>query len=451
MWKRLVCVGLVIVFCFTTFPSIIKQVYTQGHESDYASAEVEHTTHTQEGKKKDNSVNFAVMSDIQMKDNDDDDIEKLERAMDMVNKYAPNQDAIAVVGDLTNNGREKQYNRFMTSFLEKKQPDAVPLLAIGNHDYWNNLTAITSHNRFKDKTGMKHIFYHHVINGYHFIVLGPESGTTHGLYSISQIKWLKKQLEMAKKDDKKQPIFVFLHQHIRGTVYGSDEWGTAINQTALYETLKQYPQVITFSGHSHYPLSSPRSIHQRDFTSIGLSSVNYMEVEEGMTQGNFPSGHTDVSQGIVVEAKGNKVKIKRIDFLSGNIIGQPWVLREPSDKSHFRYTDGRDKTKPIFPKQASVVINEKKSSRKSLALIFDQALDNECVHAYRIKVMEQGTEKVVSDQQMFSEFYKTPMPEKLNTTVEKLEKGKTYRIEITAIDSFQNESEKALIVEGKTK
>ncbi|MBM7363305.1 metallophosphoesterase family protein [Priestia taiwanensis] len=438
---------MIALMCVITFPTVMKQVTTYGEESDYASAEVEHTTHDEQ----ENRVTFAVMSDVQMKDNDDDDISKLERALDMVNKYAPKQDAIAVVGDLTNNGREKQYNRFMTTFLEKKQQEAVSLLAIGNHDYWNNLSARNSHKRFKDKTGMKNIFYHHVINGYHFIVLGTESGTTHGLYSIPQIKWLKRQLKMAERDNPTQPIFVFLHQHVKGTVYGSDEWGTSTNHTFLYKALAQHPQVVTFSGHSHYPLSSPKSIHQRDFTSIGLSSVNYMEVEEGMTQGSFPTGHTDVSQGIVVEANGDNVKIKRIDFLAGKTIGKPWVIRKPSKVTTFSYTDNRDKVKPIFRNDAKVSIDEGKSSKKSLEITFDQALDNECVHAYRIKVIDQETNEVVSEKQMFSEFYKTPMPVKLDAKIEGLEKGKTYRIEITAIDSFLNESEAPLIVQGTTK
>ncbi|WP_391509256.1 DNA gyrase C-terminal beta-propeller domain-containing protein, partial [Bacillus pumilus] len=30
----------------------------------------------------------------------------------------------------------------------------------------------------------------------------------------------------AQKDDPEKPIFVFLHQHIKETVYGSHEWGT---------------------------------------------------------------------------------------------------------------------------------------------------------------------------------------------------------------------------------
>ncbi|MGK0537381.1 metallophosphoesterase family protein, partial [Bacillus sp. 'calajunan'] len=93
-----------------------------------------------------------------------------------------------------------------------------------------------------------------------------EEVKTHGYYSDKQINWLKEEMEKAQKDDPEKPIFVFLLQHIKDTVYGSQEWGTK-DSAKIYEVLKQYPQVITFSGLSHYPLDDPRSIHQKDFTS----------------------------------------------------------------------------------------------------------------------------------------------------------------------------------------
>ena len=95
---------------------------------------------------------------------------------------------------------------------------------------------------------------------------------------------VKRRNGKSTKDDPEKPIFVFLHQHIKDTVYGSQEWGTQ-DSAKINAVLKEYPQVITFSGHSHYPLDDPRSIHQKDFTSVGTSSVSYMEVEGGKVQG----------------------------------------------------------------------------------------------------------------------------------------------------------------------
>lgn len=36
----------------------------------------------------------------------------------------------------------------------------------------------------------------------------------------------------------------------------------------------QYPQVIDFSGHSHYPINAPTSIHQNYFTSLNTGSFD---------------------------------------------------------------------------------------------------------------------------------------------------------------------------------
>ena len=57
--------------------------------------------------------------------------------------------------------------------------------------------------------------------------MSPEDGTTHGYYSDKQINWLKEEMAKAQKDDPKTN-FRILHQHIKDTVYGSQEWGQKI-------------------------------------------------------------------------------------------------------------------------------------------------------------------------------------------------------------------------------
>lgn len=91
--------------------------------------------------------------------------------------------------------------------------------------------------------------------------MSPENGTTHGYYSDKQINWLKEEMAKAQKMTQKTD-FRILHQHIKETVYGSHEWGTQ-DSAKINAVLKEYPQAITFSGHSHYPLDDPRSIHQK--------------------------------------------------------------------------------------------------------------------------------------------------------------------------------------------
>src|SRR5699024_764621 len=97
---------------------------------------------------------------------------------------------------------------------------------------------------FLQKTGMKAIHYRKVVKGYHFIVLATEDDTCRGKFGKEQIAWLDKQLQIAHEDDPQKPIFVFHHQPIMGTVYGS-EWGFEENRDLFYHTLSKYPRAIS--------------------------------------------------------------------------------------------------------------------------------------------------------------------------------------------------------------
>ena len=113
------------------------------------------------------------------------------------------------------------------------------------------------------------------------------------------------------KDDPENR-FCILHQHIKDTVYGSQEWGTK-DSAKINAVLKEYPQVITFSGHSHYPLDDPRSIHQKDFTSAGTFCKLYGG-RGWQSARNIPSESRALSQGLLVEVDDKEVTINRRDF-----------------------------------------------------------------------------------------------------------------------------------------
>jgi 3',5'-cyclic AMP phosphodiesterase CpdA len=345
---------------------------------------------------------------------------------------------------------QEEYDRFFSLNNAKKQTQTVSLFAIGNHDYWNGLSEEEAQKRFLKETGMDSIYYHKVIKGYHFIILGPENGLTEGYYSKEQIKWLGEQLEQAEKDDPKKPIFVFLHQPMKNTVFGS-EWGTEINGELLYNTLKEYPQVINFSGHTHYPLDDPRTIHQKDFTSVGTSSVSYMWTEAGYLQGELPPGCEKISQGLIVEVYKNKVVIKRRDFHKNDWTGKPWEIKLPVQKKKFEYTETRDQINPTFPKEASISIVKENTAANSLEIKFSQAVDNLLLHSYKVTAKEKETGKTVTEYKAFSEYYNDPVPKWLSLPVQGLKPGTTYVIKVTALDAFGNESKNSIIIEGKTK
>ncbi|MBS4214311.1 metallophosphoesterase family protein [Neobacillus rhizophilus] len=392
---------------------------------------------------------FPVISDVHINYNNNGTLEKFVTTLEQLNKVVPKQDAFVVVGDLTDYGNASEYDKFMSAYNVRKQPQAVSMFAIGNHDYWNGLSAANAQKRFCEKTGMESIYYHKVIKGYHFIVLYTEDGTTEGTFSVKQIEWLGEQLRIANEDDPKKPIFVFHHQPIKGTIYGS-EWGFNQNRDLFYDTLKEYPQVISFSGHTHYPLDDPRIIHQKDFTSIGTSTGAYLWLDSGRIQGEVPEDAGILNQALIVEVHNNKVIIKRRDIHNDDWTGEPFEISYPANKHNFKYTEDRDKKSPFFTNDAMLSIVNEKTTATGLVIMFTQAKDNLLVHDYKVVARNVETNEVAKEFLAFSEFYKDPVPNPLTLPIDELMPNTTYEIEVHALDAYENVSNNSLKVLGKT-
>ncbi|USK28219.1 metallophosphoesterase [Bacillus sp. CMF21] len=392
---------------------------------------------------------FPVISDVHINADSNNTLEKFTTTLEQLNRAVPKQHAFVVVGDLTDNGVTAEYDKFMSAYNTKKQSKAVSMFAIGNHDYWNGLSVTDAQKRFFEKTGMKSIYYHKVIKGYHFIVLGTEDGRTEGTFSQKQIDWLGEQLRQANADDPKKPIFVFHHQPIKDTIYGS-EWGFSENRDLFYNTLKEYPQAITFSGHTHYPLDDPRIIHQKDFTTIGTSTGAYLWLDSGRIQGEVPEGADILNQALVVEVYDNKVLLHRRDIHKNAWTGEPFEISYPADKRKFKYTEDRDKNAPFFKPNSMLAIDHEKTTAASLAIMFTQAKDNLLLHDYKVVVKKAETKEIAKQFLAFSEFYKDPVPNPLTLPIDGLLPNTLYEIEVHALDAYGNVSRNSLKVLGKT-
>ncbi|MFC4102725.1 LamG-like jellyroll fold domain-containing protein [Paenibacillus xanthanilyticus] len=386
-----------------------------------------------------NNLVFPVISDIHINGSVRAS-SKFKATMEQINAIAPDYDALISVGDLTDNGTSAEYDELMSIYNGLKQPNAQHLFAIGNHDYYGSATPQAAQSLFKSKTGMDGLYYDRWLNGYHFIVIGSEDRATNGTLSDAQIEWLDAKL--AENASPNKPIFVFFHQHISNTVYGSDLWGHTQNAAKLYSTLAKYPQAITFSGHSHYVLDDPRTAHQRDFTSFGTAAIRYPELEPGKVQGNHPTD--DITQGYIVEVRDDKVLVKRRDFHANAWTGEDWVIDYPAMKSKFKYTDNRDTVKPAFPASAKATVVGGSVTETKFRLEFDQAMDNLNVHSYEIIVTNDKTGQKATSVLAFSDFYLDPVPAKLAFDIGGLTGDTAYTASVTAIDSFGNRSDKAL-------
>jgi 3',5'-cyclic-AMP phosphodiesterase len=268
-------------------------------------------------------LQISVISDVHI--GGEREVNKLTQALKDYKKIAPNYDALAVVGDLTNQGLESQYDSFMKTLSNNIPPTAEKIFAMGNHEYFEGknwpkpgLTDNVLMDRFIKKTGMPGIYYDKWIKGYHFITLGGEqsrvSNPDNGDYAIiseAQYSWLEKTLQVS--SDPKKPIFVFLHQPLDDTVYGSHFWGAGLKDKKLFTILSHYPQVILFSGHSHCILSHPKTVYRENFTMVNTASTSYTWSED--TDKALP-----YSQGLLVNVYENMVEIKAREFTNGTWI-----------------------------------------------------------------------------------------------------------------------------------
>ncbi len=386
----------------------------------------------------DPDLRFAVISDIHVTPTKENEKERLKNVFSTINDLDENMDALAIVGDLTDNGSYAQYKAFRDIVSENKSDSLKLIASMGNHEG-------DTEELFTDMTGNEPR-QNIVINGYHFITMSPRYNDE--VYGGSTYKndeeWLRQQLEEATKEDPTKPIFVFQHHGIKDTCYGTDDWNTA----DLKDVLDDYPQVVDFSGHSHYPLNDPLSIDQDNFTAINTSTTSYFELESGMKYGTIPPNARNAYQMMVLDVTGTQVRVRKLDLLSGQYIGEDWVFDTAKGKEGFTYTDDRAETSklPYFTSDAAVKVSDIEENGCKITIdqadIEDPIGDNndEIVHSYRFDFINKATGEVDSSQKIWSEYYFLPMSETLTESFQGLKSGTEYEVKVTALNAYGLES-----------
>ncbi len=251
--------------------------------------------------------------------------------------------AITVVGDMTQSGKEKEYENLQE--IMKVGTDLPYYYVMGNHDsrWQDSFEAAT--NRFAEKTGMpvtpSKPYYDKWINGYHFIFLCTESDNQDIAYlSDTQLGWLDEKLGEKAKTDK--PIFVFLHQPISQTlppkyingVSGSDE----VQDQKILEILGKYPQSILISGHIHNEITGSATLYNSKFCTM---------LRDGCA-GPGQSDNPLLPEGLMIEVYGDKVIVKGRNFYNKQTIWSTVI---------HNYTKERlkeDKLPPSAPQKLSI-------------------------------------------------------------------------------------------------
>ena len=385
-------------------------------------------------------VRFAVCSDVHL-DGDpyQDAAIRLGELYDDSYAYAEScetyqkLDAVVTVGDFATTGDPEEYLTYNVIVKDHIRPETQHLEVLGNHEFikYRDEDASVAYEVY-ERYVYPWVDRHEVINGYHFICVSYD---TDGKTFTNKLPWLQEQLDAAVKDDPNKPIFVFQHPHPFATVYGSVNWSDVSVRTLL----DLYPQVVDFSGHSHYASSDPRSLWQNSFTAVGTGSLKAY-----MSNLNYVSGDEDApgeSGGFwIVEAdKDGNVRLQLYDSANHRFFDNiDYYLPNPADPNNRPYAWDNCMnldTPPVFP-QGAVIRGLRQG--KDAVLVFPDAVGYYEAENYKIVVSDGGLTPVWEDT-VVSDYVRSGLTG-VTVNLGELE-DKTYTVKITANSPYEKEGQ----------
>ncbi len=387
-------------------------------------------------------MRFAVSSDTHIQTLGDTGSKRLSAmiktayAVSEADEDYKNLDAVVISGDLTDNGMLGSFFAFNGIVSNEIREDTECLAVVAkSHDSYMLMN--NSLKLFTEITGQETDF-HRIIGGFHFIGISRSETLKH--YTEQQVKWLDENIAAAVEADPEKPVFVFQHEHVKDTVYGSSEtdgWGLDV----FTDVLMKYPQVVHISGHSHFPANDPRAVWQGAFTAINDGGLAYFELAVDGKNGQFPEGKERMSQALIVEVdKDNRVLVKVLDVDEGKIMRE-FLIDNIAEQNKIKYSfDARkeDATAPVFP-EGTALQHEKKGLKHYITVPQATVGEDNEVFLYRIFVInEKG--KTVHEDWAFSQYFFSDKPESITfdgfTTL-----SKNFTVKVCAEDVWGNTSE----------
>ncbi len=342
-------------------------------------------------------------------------------------------DAVLIAGDMTDDGRKDQFCAVRSSVysclkdgteflgITAKNHDGYKMSRKEVHDYCGALFGGTSD-------------FHAVIGGYHFIGLSAsENDEVH--YDDGQIAWLRTQLEEATAEDPLRPVFVMHHEHVANTVYGSSDfegWGMSY----FTDVLDDFPQVVDFSGHSHYPLNDPRSVWQGDFTAVGTGALYYTELTVDDTRTIHPDGYKKVATFWIVELDAsNRIRLRGIDLIAQKVLCE-YILENPADPANRDYTPEKRAAAslpPLFDEGAEVKVRSRSGGCR-VTVPAARSADGMPVVLYRAFAYgPDGSE--AAGAWTLPNYYETGTDKTVSVTLQDLPKG-DYEVRVVAETAY---------------
>lgn len=391
-------------------------------------------------------IRFAAASDTHIRDDTNTGAERIGKILRCAyeaadsDKHYDKLDAVIFAGDITDAGRASQYNTFYSAVKSSLRENTALLNIVAkSHDC--NEMGKAALGFYKNLTGLDTDF-DRVINGYHFI--GISTCSEEGVYyNEAQREFLKKSLENASRENPERPVFVFHHEHVKHTVYGSSEfdgWGNDHFSDILF----QYPQIIDFSGHSHYPLNDPRSIWQGEITALGTGACFYAEFTFDGERKIRPEGCREIAQFWLVEAdENNSVRLRGIDALSGKTLTE-YLIDDPCDRGSRRFTPAMQESRakaPYFDEKAKPAL-ETVDGKIRVNVPPAHSADGEIIFAYRLTAFDKSG-KAIENIKLINRYW---LIEENKQIVFTLESADFYEITVTAENAYGHKSKPLKII-----
>ena len=233
-------------------------------------------------------IKFPVLSDLHIATTQDVYVSHFRSALADIREIAPDAAVVFTVGDNTDVGKARNYELLFRIIKEELTDHGVEIpfrYTIGNHDLDKASSYEKQLELFLKQTGMPGLYYACEYGGMKFIVLGSEEKEQGGVMYDGQIDWLEEELRAAGTD---KPVFLFMHEPLIETVAGSlysldpgaqYSYGFTAANERLRAILAGYPNVIFFTGHTHFVFESYQPVLYgagRDASFVGCPATGYL-------------------------------------------------------------------------------------------------------------------------------------------------------------------------------
>ena len=391
------------------------------------------------------NVRFGVISDVHVQNDRRNDSRHLVKAFEYFRDHGA--DGVLIAGDIADQGRVSQFKYFADAWFKVFPGDKAPdgrkvekLFVYGNHDVdgwrWGRnaqqmkdpaviADAIGYNEETRAKTWEEclHEKYEPVwmkdVKGYKFI-------GRHWHYHNEMVEFFRRHAEELRGA---KPFFYTQHDHPAHTCFG--EWAWGHDDGTSTRVLSQFPNAISFTGHSHYTLTDERTIWQGAFTSINTSSMRYSSTDYnlrdniGGNSGGYgkwqrsrvtpKAGTGDGKQGMLLEVGDDAIVIHRREFTFDQDLGDDWVIPLPVAKEKpFAYkTHAAKRVAPEFAKGAEVKVRRIKEGKNDLVVVSfpaAQTVDKCRVYEYEVTatLYEDDVDLVACQKRVMSPDYFLP-------------------------------------------